>query len=116
MAKTATLPADDSTVAGRLRLARERAGFSSIRAAAQAFGWNENTYKSHEQGVRQSEGLKEKHARKYARAFKVSLAWLTLGIGVMDSRLTPEGQQLDAAERALLQTFRAIRDESDRDD
>lgn len=102
MAKTATLPPDLSTVSGRLRWARERAGFTSIRAAAIANGWNENTYKSHEQGIRQAEGLKEKHARKYARAFKVSLAWLSFGIGDPDPRETAEGAALSRAEQALL--------------
>lgn len=72
---------DTRTVTGRLAYARELAGFSSPRAAAKAFEWNENTYKSHENGIRQSTGLKEEHARKYARAFGVSLSWLMTGRG-----------------------------------
>jgi phage repressor protein C with HTH and peptisase S24 domain len=81
MARQATLPADLRTQAGRLRWAREAAGFESSRAAARQFEWNENTYKSHEQGIRQAEGLKQRHAEKYARAFKVNLAWLLTGRG-----------------------------------
>lgn len=68
----------DQTVADRLRLARERAGFDSPRAAARARGWNENTYKSHEGGLR---GISLDAARRYARAFRVSPAWLYTGEG-----------------------------------
>ena len=81
MPKVATLPPDISTQAGRLRWAREAAGFTSIRAAAIAKGWNENTYKSHEQGIRGGDGIKPRHLEKYARAFKVDLTWLTYGTG-----------------------------------
>lgn len=63
----------------RLRFARERAGFGSPRAAASAFGWNENTYKSHENGVRGVRGLPEVALRKYARAFRVPWEWLAVG-------------------------------------
>lgn len=81
MPRVALSPPDLQTQHGRLRWARERAGYGSIRAAAIAFGFNENTYKSHEQGIRQAEGLKTKHLEKYARAFKVSQAWLATGTG-----------------------------------
>lgn len=81
MPRTALAPPDLTTQYGRLRWARENAGYSSIRAAASAFGFNENTYKSHEQGIRGSEGLKTKHLERYARAFKVSKAWLATGTG-----------------------------------
>jgi phage repressor protein C with HTH and peptisase S24 domain len=81
MPRTASAPADIKTQSGRLRWARERAGYTSSRSAAQTFDWNENTYKSHEQGIRQAEGLKEKYLKRYARAFNVSEAWLATGIG-----------------------------------
>ena len=42
---------DLSTAAGRLKWARTEANFKSIRSAAKSRGWNENTYKAHEQGV-----------------------------------------------------------------
>ena len=91
---------DTSTQAGRLRWARENANIGSARAAAQLFGWNENTYKSHEQGIRGAEGIKTKHLAKYARAFKVSEAWLATGKGhPTDPNLTPE--ELEAARRLL---------------
>lgn len=81
MPRVALSPPDLNTQHGRLRWARERAGYTSIRSAALAFGFNENTYKSHEQGIRQAEGLKTKHLAKYARAFKISEAWLATGKG-----------------------------------
>lgn len=81
MAKTATLPPDLTTQAGRLRWAREKAGYSSMRQAANRFEWNENTYKSHELGIRGAEGIKPRYLDKYARAFMVDLQWLTYGTG-----------------------------------
>jgi hypothetical protein len=100
MAKSASSPPDLNTQHGRLRWSRERAGYTSIRAAAFAFGWNENTYKSHEQGIRQAEGLKTKHLERYARAFKVSQAWLATGMGdPMRPDLTTD--ELELARRFL---------------
>lgn len=81
MPRVATSPPDLRTQAGRLRWAREEAGYTSIRSAAIAFGFNENTYKSHEQGIRGGEGLKTAAIERYARAFKVSKAWLATGTG-----------------------------------
>lgn len=60
----------------RLRKARIRAGFETPADAARRFGWNENTYKSHENGAR---GFKRDGAVEYARAFRVSPSWLLLG-------------------------------------
>ena len=60
----------------RLREARVKAGYKSPIDAARAFGWNEHTYKSHENGIR---GIRPDAARKYARAFRVDVAWLLAG-------------------------------------
>lgn len=95
-------PADTTTPHGRLRWARERAGYSSPREAAKELGWNENTYKSHENGLRQKDGLKLATLRKYARAFGVKAEWLMLGIG--NYQLSPtdaEWADLTPAEREL---------------
>jgi phage repressor protein C with HTH and peptisase S24 domain len=81
MAKHSSAPADPRTIGGRLRLAREKEGFKSIREAAKAHGWNENTYKSHEQGERQKDGLKTEYLERYSRAFKVNPLWLATGRG-----------------------------------
>lgn len=62
----------------RLQKARAKAGYVSATDAARAFGWNEITYRAHENGGR---GLKPKVAEQYAKAFKVSAAWLLTGEG-----------------------------------
>lgn len=66
----------------RLQKARARAGFEDATAAARAYGWNENTYRSHENGMR---GLRSDPARRYARAFRTSAAWLLTGEGSIDN-------------------------------
>lgn len=66
-----------STQADRLKWARERF-FRSPREAARQHGWNENTYKSHEGGIRGNAGLKLDVLRKYARAFQVPADWLAM--------------------------------------
>jgi transcriptional regulator with XRE-family HTH domain len=58
----------------RLKKAREAAGLSSAMAAAKKFGWPTSTYASHENG--QTPEIPHDAARKYAKAFKVSAAWL----------------------------------------
>jgi SOS-response transcriptional repressor LexA len=59
----------------RLKAARKHAGYDTAKNAAEAFGWNVNTYKSHENGKR---GLLDDAARRYAKAFAVAASWLTL--------------------------------------
>jgi hypothetical protein len=81
MTKTAISPPDLTTQAGRIRWARENMKFTSARAAAEKFEWNENTYKSHEQGIRGKDGIKPRTLEKYARAFGVSAEWLAFGRG-----------------------------------
>lgn len=71
----------------RLQWARERAGFKTATEAAHRFNWNENTYRSHENGVR---GISKVAARKYARAFKVPTGWLLYGEGSMTPPVDPE--------------------------
>ncbi|RAI42801.1 hypothetical protein CH341_17560 [Rhodoplanes roseus] len=62
----------------RLSRARERAGFATATDAARRHHWNENTYRSHENGSRD---LSRKAAEKYAKTFKVSSGWLLYGEG-----------------------------------
>lgn len=62
----------------RLRQLRIRKGYDTPAAAAKAFGWNEHTYKSHENGTR---GLKAEVAQKYGRAFGASAAYIMYGAG-----------------------------------
>lgn len=63
--------------AKRLQLARERAGFLTAKVAAERHGWSKHTYHQHENGLR---GI-GRAAAKYAKAFKVSEAWLLTGEG-----------------------------------
>lgn len=62
----------------RLRKARIEAGFENAVDAARAYGWNEATYRSHENGVR---GLLRRPAERYAKAFRKPVEWLLLGKG-----------------------------------
>lgn len=64
----------------RLRKARLAAGYSSTRAAAEAFGWSENTLRSNENG---NKPYGRVAAEKYSRAFQVRLDWLLTGRGPM---------------------------------
>ncbi|MGE7415865.1 LexA family transcriptional regulator [Methylobacterium tarhaniae] len=68
----------------RLKAARERAGYADATSAAKAFNWNATTYRSHENGTR---GLKIGVAQKYAKAFRVSAAWIMTGEGDAPSAL-----------------------------
>lgn len=60
----------------RLRELRLKKGYESATAAANAFGWNENTYKSHENGER---GIKLPVARKYALAYGSTASHILTG-------------------------------------
>lgn len=64
--------------ADRLRRAREARRYATPTEAAEAFGWNEVTYRAHENGGR---GIKPAVAEKYAKALRVSPAWLMYGDG-----------------------------------
>jgi transcriptional regulator with XRE-family HTH domain len=66
-------------MADRLAEARAKAGYTSARKAAIAFGWKYTTYAGHENGSR---GFAD-DARNYAQAFNVSLEWLMTGKGEM---------------------------------
>lgn len=61
----------------RLQQARQAAGFRTAKEAAERFHWNYETYAQHENGNR---GI-SRSAKRYARAFKVSEAWLLTNTG-----------------------------------
>lgn len=84
---------DWSTQSARLRWARETSNLGSARQVATDRGWAISTYITHENGSRLKKGLSEEDARKYARAFRVDLAWLMTGVGL--PRKIPESN-LDA--------------------
>lgn len=60
----------------RLRELRMKKGYNTAADAARAFGWNDNTYKSHENGER---GIKLAVARKYAAAFGSTASYILTG-------------------------------------
>jgi len=69
----------------RLREARIARGFETAAAAADAFGWNRNTYASNENG---NAPYSFRKAKDYAAAFVVRPEWLYDAAGPM--RPTPE--------------------------
>lgn len=79
---------DWSTQSARLRWARETSNLGSARQVAADRGWPSSTYITHENGSRLKKGLSEEDARKYARTFRVDLAWLMTGVGL--PRRVPE--------------------------
>lgn len=82
------LPMDMESEAERLRFARQRLGFDTAKQAIDRFGWVEATYYGHENGSR---GLTRAAARRYAKAYRVSLDWLLDGRGEIAS---PEVQKI----------------------
>lgn len=62
----------------RLKWARERQKFPTATAAAERFGWNINTYRSHENGSR---ALSRQAAARYGKAFRVPVGWLLTNEG-----------------------------------
>lgn len=82
---------DLATIDGRLRHARELAGYPNASEAARAFGWTYSTYAGHENGSR---GVKIPALRGYAAAFNVSFSWLVEGKG--EARPKGEGVVRDA--------------------
>lgn len=63
--------------ASRLREARLARGFTTAKSAADRFGFNYTTYSQHERG---QTGI-TRAARDYARAYRISEAWLLTGEG-----------------------------------
>lgn len=64
----------------RLRQARVAKGFDTAAAAADAFGWNRNTYGSNENG---NAPFSYRRAKEYAAAFDVRPEWLYDAAGPM---------------------------------
>jgi len=64
----------------RLKQARLEAGFETAAGAADAHGWNRNTYASNENG---NASFSYRRAREYGEAFGVIPTWLYEGSGPM---------------------------------
>lgn len=67
-----------TTAAERLKEAREKAGYSSASAAAEAMGITISTYVQHENGAR---NYPSHRAVRYAKFFRVAPEWLLYGRG-----------------------------------
>lgn len=65
-----------SVASDRLKQARERAGYSSAKSAAEAMNVPPATYIQHENGTR---GFPSSRAERYARFFRVTPEWLLYG-------------------------------------
>lgn len=76
-----------NNAADRLREAREKAGYESATAAAEAMGIAVSTYVQHENGVR---GFPANRAERYARFFRVAPEWLLYNRGEPNSVDTSE--------------------------
>jgi transcriptional regulator with XRE-family HTH domain len=104
------------TPADRLREAREVAGFTGATEVAENFGWNKNTYKSHENGIR---GISAKKARQYARGLRTTPEWILYERGpgplnrvqkeTIKDRILPDEETLELSIRQALR-FAASRD------
>jgi transcriptional regulator with XRE-family HTH domain len=70
----------------RLRQARIAKGFETAAAAADAFGWNRNTYASNENG---NAPFSYRRAKDYAQAFGVRPEWLYDAVGPMAAAAEP---------------------------
>jgi hypothetical protein len=97
----------------RLMWAREHAGFKTATDAARRHHWNENTYRSHENGAR---GISKKAAAGYARAYKMPVEWLLYGQGSMEGWVDPELRSLwdnlsEPQRRRAIRVLRALVDE-----
>lgn len=97
-------PGKGSTIAERLRWARDFRGYTSDRNAATVLGLVLSTYRKHESGERGEGGLKEHHLKRYARAFKVSQTWLATGDG---HPTAPTITDLTEEEARFIQALRA---------
>lgn len=71
--------------AARLRAARQKAGYETASAAAEAFGWKDAGYRHHENGTR---GFGADAAKRYGRAFRVKPGWLLCLPGIDDGEPT----------------------------
>lgn len=102
----------------RLRSARSSAGYVTAAEAIRRFGWVKSTTYCHENGLR---GLTRHEAKKYARAYGVSIDWLLTGednprhiernaLLVVFDTLSPGRQRLLVG---IAETFRSDQEQDD---
>jgi DNA-binding XRE family transcriptional regulator len=69
-------PLKADTPGKRIKWLRQKAGYKTGTAAAQAFGWKLSTYLGHENGDRKPS---LQAAKKYGAAFRAPWVWITDG-------------------------------------
>lgn len=84
-----------TTIGERLRQKRIEKGFDTARAAARAYGWNEHTYRSHENGSREPP---KDMLLLYASHYGVSVSWLLRGAEDSNRPRRTEGQHVPIIE------------------
>jgi hypothetical protein len=101
------IPMDDQAlIASRLKEARQKLFPDGATDAARNFGWNENTYRSHENGTR---GIPRKMLQRYAQALHVSTMWLLEGREAVPGSIDSEIAKLpEAQQRVVTETVRAL--------
>ena len=93
-----------SESAERLKVARKRAGYATASAAAEAFGWQKPGYTHHENGTR--EYFDASNLVRYARAFRVSPAWLAgVDADMTDSLDAISSESFGEVMSGILQAF-----------
>lgn len=86
LAREPTLPSLEEPK-DRLMWLRLQLKIPTASEAARRFGWNENTYRSHENGERIPS---RKTAAKYAARYKTTVAWILHGDRPPASPVDPE--------------------------
>lgn len=83
----------------RLKEARLSAGFKTATSAIESCGWNNSTYRAHENG---QNGFRTHDAKQYGDAYGVSPSWLLLGEGdknpSVNNHKSPKAHKHDCGE------------------
>jgi SOS-response transcriptional repressor LexA len=101
----------NQTPADRLKALRIKRGYATAKEAAEAFGWNEVTYRSHENSTR---NIPLHAARKYAAAYGATVAHIVTSGNGNESPLVNHVVHVPVIARVSAGTFRydeAIEDE-----
>lgn len=106
MTETQDWPGPKSSFAERLRWAREKRGYGSMREAATKLRWVYETYQKHEKGERGAAGVKDHFVNRYADGYKINRYWLQTGRG---SPYKISIAELSDEEVRMIEAYRAAR-------
>jgi SOS-response transcriptional repressor LexA len=93
----------NQTPADRLKALRIKRGYATAKEAAEAFGWNEVTYRSHENSTR---NIPLHAARKYAAAYGATVAHIVTSGNGNESPLVNHVVHVPVIARVSAGTFR----------